>query len=253
MSAMFVLLILILISALPVFAVFLWFRLAKYRFTYRWFLFALLAGAAAFFPALFMQNFLNFDGAAAGSGRLQLFYQFFIRIAFTEELSRFLMLLLFFGLSCLFSRTLDTHTEGALNSAEDAASAGANADTNQPIENALSLNAASKGAAAGLVAGLGFAVLETAVYGASDSGILLIRAVTAAPLHAACGSRVGIAAASIRANPIQSLLRLFSAAAIHGVYNLMIIMPGFPSIMAVLIALTTLASSVITIKGSVNK
>ncbi len=243
MFPMFVLLILILISALPVFAVFLWFRLAKYRFTYRWFLFALLAGAAAFFPALVLQNFLNFD-ASAGSGRLQLFYQFFVRIALAEELSRFLMLLLFFWLSLVFTR-------GA--SEQPPSAEGVNADANQTLENALSLDAESKGAAAGLVAGLGFAVLETAVYGASDSGILLIRAVTAAPLHAACGSRVGLAAASIRTNPVQSIFRLLSAAAIHGVYNLMIIMPGFPSIMAVLIALTTLASSVITIKGSVNK
>ncbi len=207
-----------------------------------------------------MQDFLDFGGAAAGSGdsisgasmnipRLQLFYQFFVRIAFTEELSRFLMLLLFFWLSRLFFRALDTHTEASLTSTEDAV----NADANQPLEKALSLDAASKGAAAGLVAGLGFAILETAVYGASDSGVLLIRAFTAAPLHAACGSRVGMAAASIRTKPVQAIFRLFAAAAIHGVYNLMIIIPGFPSIAAVIIALTTLASSVTTIKGSVYK
>jgi RsiW-degrading membrane proteinase PrsW (M82 family) len=107
-----------------------------------------------------------------------------------------------------------------------------------------------KGYAAGLVAGLGFAILENAIYAASDTGILILRTVTAAPLHAACGSRVGAAAVMVRSNPVQAIFRLFTAAAIHGIYNFMSAIPGISSIAAVLIAITALTSSILSIRGN---
>ena len=222
MSGSWVMLILIILSSIPVAAVYIWFRLARYQFSVVWFLLVLLAGAAAFFPALILQNLLNFSISAGG--RAELFYQVFVRIAFTEELSRLFMLLIFFWIS------------GRINPDEDSAQS-------------LSYNAVKKGAAAGLVAGLGFAILESAVYAASNTGVLFLRAVTAAPLHAACGSRVGSAAKMFRSNPVQALSRLFAATAIHGIYNFMAAIPGFPSIAAVAIALTALGSSILTIRG----
>jgi RsiW-degrading membrane proteinase PrsW (M82 family) len=225
MSALLVLLFLLAISSLPVAIVYIWFRLAKYDFTLRWFLYVLLAGAIAFFPALLFQTLL--PSVLSTGIRMELFYQFFIRIAFTEEASRLLMLVLFVLVS---SRIAPGQPEFKYG---------------QPV----TWNITKKGAAAGLVAGLGFAVLESAVYGASNTGLLLLRAVTAAPLHAACGSRVGMAAVMIRTSPLQAIFRLLSAVAIHGLYNFMIIMPGFPSIAAVIIALMTLASSIATISG----
>jgi len=221
MYGSWVLVILILISSLPVIAVYIWFRLAKYQLSHVSFLFALLAGAAAFFPAIILQGLLSISPPV---GRAALFYEFFVRIAFTEEISRFLMLIIFFLISG--RRKLTDNTD-------------------RP----LSYNAVKKGTAIGLVVGLGFALLESAVYGASDTGVLLIRAVTAAPLHAACGSRVGASAVLIRTNPVQAVFRILTATAIHGVYDLMVILPGFPAIAAVLIAISALISAILTIRG----
>jgi RsiW-degrading membrane proteinase PrsW (M82 family) len=204
---------LITLSSIPIFIVYIWFRLAKYQFSIILFLLALLMGAAAFFPALILQDLLPFQVF----GRWELFYYFFIRVAFSEELSRLLMLFIFVWIGSRI-RTQDFTVK--------------------------------KGAAAGLVAGLGFAFLENTVYGASDAGLLLLRAFTAAPLHAACGSRVGAAVVMFRTSPIQALLRFFTAVIIHGIYNFMTVVPGFPSIMPVLIALTALSSSILTIRGN---
>jgi len=227
MSGSLVLLVLILVSAIPVIAVYIWYRLAKYQFSLIWFLFALLAGAAAFFPALFLQNLLNHS--ITSGGRINLFYQFFIRIASTEEVSRLLMLFVFFFLSGRIEKE-KTRTFGT--------------------EQFPSWEKVRRGAAGGLVAGLGFALLETAAYGASNAGVLLLRAFTAAPLHAACGSRVGAAAIMFRTNPFQSLMRLLTAIAIHGIYNFMAVLPGFPSFLAVFIALSAVASSILTIRSN---
>jgi len=220
MSGIWVMILLILFSSIPVLAVYAWFRLAKYEFSIARFLFALLAGAAAFFPALFLQDLLNFSGYG---GKGSLFLQVFIRIAFTEEISRLLMLLIFFFISSRLEK----------------------AENGQP----LTFRVIKNGTATGLVAGFGFAILESAVYGASDTGVLLIRAVTAAPLHGACGSRIGAAAVLFRSNPGQALLRIVTATAIHGIYNFMVAMPGIPSLAAVLIAISALATAVITIHG----
>jgi RsiW-degrading membrane proteinase PrsW (M82 family) len=223
-----VLLVIILISAIPVIAVYIWYRLAKYQFSLIWFLFALLAGAAAFFPALFLQSLLNIPISAGG--RLALFYQFFIRIASTEEASRLLMLFIFFYISARISGSLAK--EGA--------------------QQFPSWDKVRKGAAGGLVAGLGFALFETAVYGASNADVLLLRAFTAAPLHAACGSRVGAAAVVFRSNPFQAIMRFLTAIAIHGIYDFMAALPGFSRLMAVLIALSAAATSVLTIRSNWN-
>jgi RsiW-degrading membrane proteinase PrsW (M82 family) len=103
--------------------------------------------------------------------------------------------------------------------------------------------------AAGLVAGFGFAVLESAVYGASDPGILLPRMFTAALLHGACGTRVGFALAMFPKTPVQAVFRFLTAVVIHGVYNFMLETPGWlPLAAAVLIALSALASSVLAIR-----
>jgi RsiW-degrading membrane proteinase PrsW (M82 family) len=215
-----VLLGLIFISSIPVIAVYVWFRLAKYQVFLFQFLFALFAGTAAFFPALFLQNHLV---PIAPSGRFALFYDYFVRIAFTEELSRLLMLFVFFFVS------------GRITKVEDTA---------QP----LSYNVVKKGTAIGLIAGLGFAILENSRFAAADTSVLLFRIITAA-VHGACGSRVGAAAVMFRKSPIQAIFRLLTATAIHGIYNLMVLRPGVSSIAAVLIAISALISSILTIRG----
>jgi RsiW-degrading membrane proteinase PrsW (M82 family) len=144
-----------------------------------------------------------------------LFAEIFIRVALTEELSRFLILLILFAV--IFR-----------------------AAGKPPV---ITANAA------GLVAGLGFAILESAVYGASSPGNALLRAFTAAPLHGACGSRVGVSVVLLREHPVRGISRFLSAVAIHGAYNFMLNIPGrFPPIAAVLIAISALFSAIQAIR-----
>lgn len=224
--------LLVIISSIPAIAVFLWFHIARYPFSLLRFLLFLLAGAAAFFPALFLQRIFP-SGDFASSGRTGLFMQVFIRIALSEELSRLLILSILFWLS---------RRIGAASAGNDAA------DRYQTI----SYSALMLGTAAGLVAGLGFAIIESAAYGASDAGVTLLRVFTSAPLHGACGARVGSAAIMFRRRPVQALFHFFSAVVIHGVYNTMIVLPRLPTIAAVLIALSALASSVLAIRSGLS-
>ena len=217
MGALF---ILILISSIPAIAAFLWFRLARYPFSMAWFSAALLAGAASFFPALLFQYiFPAGSGIFQLSGKWGLFAEIFIRIALTEELSRFLILLILFAV--------------ILRAAGKPVTIMANA--------------------AGLAAGLGFAILESAVYGASSPGNALLRAFTAAPLHGACGSRVGFSVVLLREHPVRGIINFLSAVAIHGVYNFMLYIPGrFPPIAAVLIAISALVSAIQVIRSEMK-
>jgi len=57
----------------------------------------------------------------------------------------------------------------------------------------------------------------------------------------------------IRLNPIQAILRILTATAIHGIYNLMINMPGFSPVLAILIALSALLTSISTITNGFSK
>jgi RsiW-degrading membrane proteinase PrsW (M82 family) len=231
MSGLWVLLLLIFIASIPAIAVYIWFRVTRCQFSLARFLICLLAGAAAFFPALVLQHLFP---AAWVSGKWGLFYQTFIRIALTEELSRCIILLLFLKIS--------GHAGNGKTARRGAGK----------IPAPLSYGHVSRGTACGLVAGLGFAILESAAYGASDAGVALLRAVTAAPLHGACGSRVGAAVVLLRDHPQQGIFRFLSAVAIHGIYNFMIVMPGFPSLAAVLIALSALVSSILLIRSDIR-
>jgi len=229
MYSAWVLLVLIFVSSLPVLAVYIWFRAVKYKFSVIWFFSALLTGAAAFLPALIFQDLLS--GVIIHNSRAALLFEFFIRIALAEEISRLLVLLVFFWVSGKILRKNISGTSDVLNRLPD-------------------FNSVKIGTAAGFIAGLGFSILENARYAASgmDIGIILLRVFTAA-IHSACGSRIGAAAVLLRANPFQALLRIITATAIHGVYNFMVTLPGFPFIAAFIIAVSALVTAVITIKG----
>ena len=240
MSGLPILILLVLGSSIPAIAVYLWFRIARYPFSTVWFLLSVMAGAAAFFPALILQNLIPANFAA--SGRWGILGQIFIHVAFTEELSRLIVLLILFFVA--------QRIEGR----------------KQPEKDSLPINETHvivpppstpytelvRGAAMGLIAGLGFSLLESAVYGASDTRTVLLRIFTAAPLHAACGTRVGSAAVLFRTRPAQAIVRFITAVAIHGFYNFMIAVPGIPSVAAVLIAVSAAASSVLSIHSGMR-
>jgi len=214
-----VVLALVLISAIPAGAVFLWFRLSRYPFSHVLFLSSLFVGATSLFVALFLQSFLAGLGILPPlTDRRGLLAEIFVRIAFTEELSRLLLLVPMFVAFRRFGRGI-------------AFPGGISADT--------------MGKASGLVAGLGFGILESAIYGASYPANALLRSFTATPLHAACGSRVGSSIMLFRENTALAVFQFLSAVAIHGIYNLMVVAPGRLSPwIAILVAASALASSV---------
>ncbi|MDR1058834.1 MAG: PrsW family intramembrane metalloprotease [Treponema sp.] len=223
MKGLWVLLLLIFISALPVFFAFLWYRRQGIFSSPVWFLAALGAGAAAVFTATLLQRFSLVIGVFFPQGGWPglFFFNVFIHIAFMEELGRFIVFFLFFRLN----RRLRTRASFAAG--------------RENLEN----ESPSFGTAAGLVAGLGFAVIESASYGAADFNIALLRAFTAAPLHGACGARIGTAAFTLSKQPGRALFRLLSAVVIHGMYDFIIINPMLPSALSVLIAFAALAAS----------
>jgi RsiW-degrading membrane proteinase PrsW (M82 family) len=213
-------LLLVVITALPVLAAFLWFRMSKFPMRLPWFLISLLTGALALMAAVLIQSlFPRNSGISAGG----FFFKLFIQIAFTEELGRVMVLLLILRLRALF---------------KGAAPGDAGAF---PL-----------GTATGLLAGLGFAVVETASYGAENLGTALFRSFTAAPLHGACGARDGAAAVLLRRTPLRALARFLSAVVIHGMYNFMMIRTGLYSVFAVLAAVTALASAIQEIRASLR-
>jgi RsiW-degrading membrane proteinase PrsW (M82 family) len=216
MNSLWVLLLLIAISAVPVLAVLLWIRVRRLPVRLPWFLLALLCGAFSLGLAAVLQSlFPNAEEAGMGVALVKIF----IQIALTEELGRLAALALLFGLA----RRFDKEAE--------------------PLTPAFA-------AITGLIAGLGFAVIETAMYGASNFNIALVRAVTAAPLHGACGARIGLAVAHVRDAPVRALVRFLYAVGIHGMYNFIIISHGIPLVFPILIAFTALFSSIQLIRFS---
>jgi RsiW-degrading membrane proteinase PrsW (M82 family) len=241
MPGLQVLILLIFASSVPAIAVYLWFRIARYPFSTAWFLLSVLVGAAAFFPALVLQHLIPPNFASAD--RWGLAGQVFIHVALSEELARLIVLFIFFYITQKIDAKRQEKEKSQIPGGERMMA---------PPASDTSFTELVRYSTAGLVAGLGFSLLENAVYGASDTSVVLLRIFTAAPLHAACGARVGSAAVLFRTRPVQGLVRFITAVAIHGFYNFMVIIPGIPSIAAILIALTAAASSVISIHGGMK-
>jgi RsiW-degrading membrane proteinase PrsW (M82 family) len=237
MNGLWVLFLLILTAALPLIAVYIWFKVRKYPLSLPWFLLSLLAGVLALPLAALLQYF--FPPARTfpqENGPALIFLGIFIRIALTEELSRLAVLFI------LFRAGLPVLRRFGPRGREDTGEARISPEP--PLEPAV------LGAASGLLAGLGFALVENALYGAADIAVTLLRAFTAAPLHGACGARVGQAVTTMKHSPVRALLGFSFAVLIHGMYNFMLISPGIPPFLPVLIALSALASSILAIHRS---
>jgi RsiW-degrading membrane proteinase PrsW (M82 family) len=207
MNEIWVLLLLTFIVALPAIIVFFWFKSRKspINLTLPWFLSSLAAGIASFIAAAIIQVFF---APSKKEGLWPFFFNIFVRIALLEEASRVLVLIPF--LKAAKNREKTT----------------------------------AFGAAIGLIAGLGFAVIESAYYGISDMSIALLRIFTAVPLHAACGIRAGTAAFIAHQHPAKAFFLFISSVLIHGTYNLMIVSPAIPSFLAIPTALITFFASI---------
>jgi RsiW-degrading membrane proteinase PrsW (M82 family) len=230
MNGISVLLFLLLVSALPALLAILWLRLSRFPLSLFLCLCALLAGAAAVFPALVLQRAVSalIAGLPAYPGRWGFPADTVIRVALTEELSRLFTLGVFFFIAGDMGKGADDGASAAFS------------------------RAASRGAALGLLAGFGFAIVESAAYGAADFRVALIRVFTAAPVHGACGARIGPGLLLFRERPLRLAFRFLSAALIHGVYNVLIAGSGLSALLAILIVLSALASSVMEIRSGLK-
>jgi RsiW-degrading membrane proteinase PrsW (M82 family) len=212
--------LLIFMAALPVMAAFVWLRLRKYPFGIVWFTGAILTGALALVAAASAQTL--FPPLPPLSGLAGVLFKVFIQIAGTEELSRLLTLTAFFKLA---SHIGPFRTGGG---------------------------GYSHSLVSGLVAGLGFAFIETISYAAADFRIALFRVFSAAPLHAACGIRSAFAADFIVRgrddNKTGGGRNFVFALVIHGMYNFFLINPGVPAPIPLLLALISLITPLVSLR-----
>ncbi|MDR2535940.1 MAG: PrsW family intramembrane metalloprotease [Treponema sp.] len=231
MTGLWVLLLLILIAALPVVPAYLWVKHQVASMSFLWFLLSLLTGVISLLLAGILQTiffslfpfFLNYHQVLGEPNNGIQFFTTFIQIALTEEAGRLGSLGLFFRLGAYFKKI--------------------------PLpDQETSCIPVSFGAATGLIAGLGFGIIETASYGAANINIAVLRAFTATPLHGACGARVGMGIVMFRETPVRGLGRFLSAVAIHGMYNVMVVSPGIPQVFPILIVAVTLIASIQSIR-----
>ncbi|HCM27061.1 MAG: hypothetical protein A2Z99_20090 [Treponema sp. GWB1_62_6] len=99
-------------------------------------------------------------------------------------------------------------------------------------------------AAVGIAASLGLAIFETALYSFADPSVAIVRAVTAAPLHASCGARIGLAADAPSLLSPRAVFSAILAIAVHGAYDLSLFVPGFPSFFPIAIAVVAFISAI---------
>ncbi|MDR0785887.1 MAG: PrsW family intramembrane metalloprotease [Treponema sp.] len=204
---MLFLLLPIFVVALPVFAAF--FLRRKLGVSSNLFLLCLLTGTVSIAPAAVVQYFIPPVTSLDIKGIL---FNVFCRVAFTEESSRFLLLSFFFSLLDSFKKL-----EKERN--------------------------ASHFTAIGLVAGLGFALAESAAYSANNVQVILLRGFTTAPMHAACGARAGAAVFFMKESPGVSVWRFVTAVVIHGTYNILAVSPGIMRFLSILLVFLALFSA----------
>ncbi|MDR0558523.1 MAG: PrsW family intramembrane metalloprotease [Treponema sp.] len=175
-----------------------------------WFLLCLLAGVLSLAPAAVAQYAMP---PANGAAMRDMLFNVFIRVALVEEGSKLLMLSIILRIS---GKLLKPGGEDGYGF--------------------------TYGTASGLIVGLGFAMIESASYGASDMRVAVLRAFTAAPLHGACGARDGMAAAALKSDPRLAIWRFLSATVIHGMYNMLVVSPGYIQFFSILLSFASLFS-----------
>lgn len=103
---------------------------------------------------------------------------------------------------------------------------------------------AAHGFAAGTAAGLGFAFVETALRASVNPAAVFSRALTAVPLHAACGGWVGRAAAHAAPPSPRTFGLLLMAVLVHGAYDVCLLIPGVNPLLPAAMALSALGLSI---------
>jgi hypothetical protein len=222
MSALFVVVLMILVAGLPV-GLGCWYFHAKHAVPMRLFWAAMLAGAFAVLLAAGAQLLvapLSPQPNLRTGVKWPVLYTIFIEIAATEELARVLMLTLSVS---LFKNTLK----------------------NTPHKTALVRTM-------GMILGFTFAAVETVFFTMTSIDSGFVRAFSAVPLHGACGIRAGNAALYRKHSPGLSLLSLFFAIMLHGIYNFLVQRGGLFPYLGIALVITAFISGAQTIRFEEN-
>lgn len=222
------LIIIVCIASLPLVATFLYVKHTKAPVGPWLFFISIAAGALSMFFASLLQLAIpaNTDG-----NQYALIYTVFFRNAFSEELGRLIILSgLFAGLSNnAIQKFLYNDEHWLLTIGES--------------------NRKKMMIYVGCIAGFAFAMLETLSYGLLQIQLVLIRTLTSAPLHAACGARVALALNLFdltnrqKRQAVRSLLYFISAVSIHGLYNLFLLLPSVSGLIPIALAYVALAAT----------
>jgi RsiW-degrading membrane proteinase PrsW (M82 family) len=208
----FVLILLIALCLVPVFALRLWLRkTGKATLPRHCFVICFALGIVSVAVSLLIQSLI--PEPALSSRRLFL-YRVFIRAALCEETARFLVIT---AAASLFRQIKK-------NKSITAPGDGIFPEYGPVYTDQLVMTC-------GLVCGLGFAALETAFFSLPQMNIALLRAVSSAPLHAACAARVARAVYARTERRFWEAARHFSGAvALHGLYDFFVLQSSFSGI-----------------------
>ena len=144
---------------------------------------AFFLGLLAVAPALFVGLLASAFGTLLGNDYLAPLYEAFVVAALVEEGVKFLLLLVLFRRHPQF----DEYSDGIVY---------------------------------GMAVSLGFAFLENVLYVTGPTEVLLLRGVTAVPLHAGCGAIIGyFVAKSVLTERTRAVPGLLIAVVLHGVYD----------------------------------
>ncbi|MDR2601697.1 MAG: PrsW family intramembrane metalloprotease [Spirochaetaceae bacterium] len=202
-------LLILLVSAAPLCAVLIWFHAAGMPVKTRFFLISLAAGACAMFASAAAQYlfFLYIPSAPA-------LFSIFVRTALVEEAGRFAVFALVFAAARKAAGSFLTERFACC---------------------------------AGLVSSLSFSCLENVYYALMSPSSVLVRVVTAVPLHAACAMRSVSAAYFLKENRKRAAVIFFQAVFIHGFYDYFISASGFLQFLAPVLAITAFFSKAVFI------
>jgi hypothetical protein len=183
----------ILLAVLPLAVSWLWLK-RKVNIDARYFLAALAAGVLSLALAAVVQILLPaLQFSATGGMRLV----FLVRAALIEEGSRLVMLMPLLAVTRLFDKA-KLKAAGMMT------------------------------AAVGMVAGLAFSAVETAVFALASptTGPARLLRLSAVLLHAACGIRCALASGALLSKNISFLPNFARAVALHTVYNFIVLHTG---------------------------
>ncbi|GMO42315.1 MAG: hypothetical protein Ta2B_22530 [Termitinemataceae bacterium] len=178
--------LLLFLSIYPIIGTIFFIKMSRQKLPYPVFLCAAACGVLSTVFAALLQGMLD---PPEFSNRIAILYYIFVRISFSEEIMRVVVLFPFFMLYKKIFKSELTKPFAVI---------------------------------CGLCSGLAFASVETALIAATNPTFILIRLITAAPLHGACGVRCAAAAFS---KPFGSKnIRYFAGALIlHAFYDAMLI------------------------------